>query len=81
VRGPGNVTLRATFKGGKKRKQACFATKRTQAAGALTLHCSLSEVAAKRLKRQALRLKLILTISLADGEKETIVQSIRLARD
>jgi hypothetical protein len=81
VRGPGNVTLRATFKGGKKRKQACFATRRTQAAGALTLHCFLSEVAAERLARQALPLKLAFAISLADGEKETVVQSIRLARD
>jgi hypothetical protein len=80
VRGAGKVTLRATFKAGKKQKQACSTAKRAQAAGALTLHCSLSEVAAERLAHQALRLKLAFVIALADGEKETVVQTIRLSR-
>jgi hypothetical protein len=78
--GPGQVNLRATFKDGKHRKQACAAAKRAQAVGALTLHCTLSELAIERLKRQALRLKLTFTISLANGKRETVVQSVRLAR-
>lgn len=80
VSGPGKVTLRATFRAGKGRKQACFAAKRSQAPGALTLRCKLSDAAIEKLADQALRLKLALTISLADGKGETVVQSVRLSR-
>lgn len=78
--GPGRVSLRATFKAGQSRKQACAAAKSTQAAGALTLNCTLSGPATERLVHQALRLKLTFTVVPVAGGKETIVQNIRLAR-
>lgn len=81
VSGPGQVSLRATFEVGKRQKLACSAGKRAQAAGAVALRCSLSKVAAKKLKHHALRLKLALTLFLVDGKKETVVQSVRLPRD
>jgi spore coat protein CotH len=75
VPGPGKVTLRATFKAGKKRKQACSTDKRAQAAGPFTLRCILSGPALERLASGPLRLKL--TVTTAGG---AVVQRVRLPR-
>ncbi len=78
--GPGRVSLRATFKAGKGRKQACATAKSAPAAGALTISCTLSGLANERLAQQALRLGLTFTVNPVAGERETVVQNIRLAR-
>lgn len=75
VSSPGKVTLRATFKAGKKQKLACSVSKRAQAAGPLTLRCKLSAVAMERLASGPLRLKLVIATA---GRKETVVRYVRL---
>jgi hypothetical protein len=78
--GPGKVSLRVTFRSGKKHKQACATSKRSQVAGGLALHCTHCSAARERLAHQPLRLELTFTIAPVAGEKETVVQNIRLAR-
>lgn len=80
VSAPGQVSLRATFKAGKKRKRACATGKRVQAAGEIVLRCSLSQAAKEKLANGALRLRLTIRIALAGGGEQTIVRSVKLTR-
>jgi hypothetical protein len=78
--GAGTVTLRVSMKGPKGRKKVCISSKRALAAGELAIGCRLSKAAMHVLAQQALRLRLTITIALADGRSETLVRSVRFAR-
>ncbi|HEU4943969.1 MAG TPA: CotH kinase family protein [Solirubrobacterales bacterium] len=79
--GPGTVTVRGTVKARKGKRKVCVAGMQASSPGELTLDCKLSKAAMDTLARRALRLKLAITINLADGRTETILRSIRLARN
>lgn len=78
--GAGTVTLRVSMKGPKGRKKVCAGSKGAVAAGELVIGCKLSKAAMDALTQRALRLRLTITIALADGRTETLVRGIRLAR-
>jgi hypothetical protein len=78
--GAGKVTLRVSMKGSKGRKRVCASSKGATAAGEFAIGCKLSSAAMDVLAQRALRLKLAITIVLADGRTETIVRSVRFAR-
>lgn len=80
VSAAGQVSLRASFKAGKRRKRACTASKRAQAAGELSIRCRLSRAAMERLAKRPLRLKLRIRIALASGGEQIIVRNVKLAR-
>lgn len=77
----GEVSLRASFKAGEKRKRACATAKRAKSAGDVVLRCRLSSAALKALAQRPLRLRLAMTTVPADGgAKKKVVKSIQLAR-
>jgi hypothetical protein len=80
VAGAGFVSLRASVKTKKGRSRVCEGGTPIGAARKVTLRCKLSKAAMSALKRHVLRLKLIFTVTLADGRTETVVRFKRLAR-
>jgi hypothetical protein len=78
--GAAKVTLHVSMKGPKGRKKVCASSKTIAGAGELAIGCRLTEAAMGALAKRALRLRLVITISLADGRAETIVRRIRFAR-
>lgn len=78
--GPGRVALRVSMKTREGRRKVCASGVASDVAGEVKLDCRLSPAAAQRLSHRALRLRLAIAITLADGRAETIVRTIRLAR-
>ncbi len=79
--GPGRVTLRVSMKTRVGRRKVCASSKEAEMTGELVLDCRLSHAATERLSHKALRLRLSIAITVADGRTETIVRAVRLARD
>jgi CotH kinase protein len=77
----GKVTLQASTKGRSGQKLVCAGSAEATEAGELGIHCRLSRAALSDLGRHALRLELAITMTPAGGLEETIVRSIRLARE
>ncbi len=76
----GRATLRVSMMTRAGRRRVCASGEAADAAGELELDCRLSRAATERLSHRALRLRLSIAITLADGRTETIVRTIRLAR-
>ncbi len=77
----GKVTLRASAKGQGGQKLVCAGSTEATEAGGLGVHCRLSRAALIDLGRHALRLELTLAMTPVSGPEETVVRSIRLARE
>jgi hypothetical protein len=77
----GKVTLRASTKGRSGQKLVCASSAEATDAGELGIHCRLSRAALIDLGRHALRLELALAMTPASGPEETVIRSIRLARE
>ncbi len=77
----GKVTLRASAKGTSGKKPVCAGSAEAAEAGELGIHCRLSRAALILLGRYALRLELTIATTPSTGPEETIVRSIRLARE
>ncbi|HEU4735547.1 MAG TPA: CotH kinase family protein [Solirubrobacterales bacterium] len=80
IAGPGTATLRGTIRTPKGKRKVCSAGLQAKGPGEIALACRLSSAAMDRLAERALRVKIAITIVLADGRTETIPRSIRLPR-
>ena len=80
VNGPGTLTLVASRAAGKRRAQACKATRQLSAAGTYTITCTIGPATRRALRTRSIPTRVRVTFAPASGAAATATVNVLLQR-